>query len=260
MPVFTAQDYTANANENGITFTPKKGHPLTVPYGALETVKWEPNTKKTKKGKTPFTKVDFVYRNKEQNTLPKPLRIGNSHADATKENIGAIDYIRNQIMNSAPLPEWKQDTDPEELKKANKKRAIKICIGLVAAIVFITLCFNSCGSDNNTGSDNNSASPTASTTQEAQDPVRMKYDVWEICQKKTKELLALPASAEFPSIVDDTDVIAHTDESGKIVRLTHDSYVDAQNILGAKVRINYSCEAEVTETPGVYSVRAELEP
>lgn len=249
MPVFTAQDYTANANESGITFTPKKGNTLTVPYGALETVKWAPNTKKTQKGKAPLTQVNFVYRNKEQNILPKPLRIGDSFANATMENIGAIDYIRNQIMNATPLPEWKQEVDPETLKKANGKRAIKIVIGIIVAIVIAILCFSNCGGDNNSAE---------SDTQQSQDVSAMKHDVRDICQEKVKEQLKSPSTAKFRNFLNDTEVIPHTDESGKVVRLTHKTYVDAQNSFGAMIRINYFCEAKVTSTPGEYLVSTEL--
>ena len=162
MPTLSTNDYTATTTPDGLAFTPKKGQPLTVPYGALESITWAPNTRKVGKGKAPLTQVNFVYRNKEQNSLPKPLRIGDSMASATPENMAAIEAIREQIINADPMPEWKQEVKQDELNKAQGKRAIKIIIGLIIVVGLAIWGFSSCS-----GKDDGKTSAESGTTSSA---------------------------------------------------------------------------------------------
>lgn len=73
------------------------------------------------------------------------------------------------------------------------------------------------------------------------------YTVWRVCQERISTELKAPATAEFPSY--DERAITHS-----AALWTVDSYVDAQNSFGAKLRTRYSCTASFNPTDATYRI------
>nr|DAT11453.1 MAG TPA: hypothetical protein [Caudoviricetes sp.] len=241
MLTFTAKEYTATTYDGGVTFTPATGTPLNVPYGALSEIRWAPNVKKTSKGKTPLTAINFIYRNVEQNKLPKPIRMGESFADATPENINFVAYVRTQIAAATPLPEWKQDVDPAKVKKArttNRIIGVVLTIGLIAAVA---VGFSKCsgGDDKPAGTD---PEPTRGAAMVA-------------CNDAVRDQLKAPSTARFP--MGERSIREVKGDDGKIESYAYSAAVDAENSFGAKIRTYFVCTATV-ESDGSLSAVATL--
>jgi hypothetical protein len=75
------------------------------------------------------------------------------------------------------------------------------------------------------------------------------YTVWRICQERVSAELKAPSTADFPSYSE--QAISH---SGAL--WTVNSYVDAQNSFGAKLRTRYTCTARFNAADATYGIES----
>ncbi|QDG49287.1 hypothetical protein FIV42_00620 [Persicimonas caeni] len=68
-------------------------------------------------------------------------------------------------------------------------------------------------------------------------------DAQELCEERIKARLKAPSTAEFG-----TDPVIETEEDG--TNVTIESWVDAQNPMGAMLRSDWTCEATYDEASG----------
>lgn len=237
MPTFTAKEYTAEANENSIIFTATDKKPaVEVPYGALSAIKWAPDEKKINAGKAPLTEVNFIYRNSEQNKLPSSLRVGKGYAKATLDNMQAITYIRERMSAAEPMPDWKQEVDPDAVKKGKiKDVALKVAAALILVLIVFGV-FKACSA----GSD---------------ETIRATPDTDEVTSYEgaTIEVMCHAAVESSLPPVDDykfadtyyKDSIRRIDDSdtGKFQEWRYKSYVVVPNMYGVDMRHYFLCHA-----------------
>jgi hypothetical protein len=75
------------------------------------------------------------------------------------------------------------------------------------------------------------------------------YTVWRICRERVSAELKAPSTADFPSYSE--QAISH---SGAL--WTVNSYVDAQNSFGAKLRTRYTCTARFNPADATYDIES----
>jgi hypothetical protein len=124
-----------------------------------------------------------------------------------------------------------------------KKQGIGCVGGLVLLVVFLGIGYGflsaigpavtyvGAGSGRNAGGRNAVSGPD-------------EMSAFLVCQNFVRARLKAPASAEFPSINDQTTFV--TDEGGG--RYQVDSHVDSQNSFGATLRMEYACHVRYTDS------------
>lgn len=250
MPTFTAKEYTAEANENSIIFTTTDKKPaVEVPYGALSAIKWEPDEKKINAGKAPLTEVNFIYRNSEQNKLPSSLRVGKGYAKATLDNMQAIAYIRERMSAAEPIPDWKQEVDPDAVKKGKiKDIALKVAAALILVLIVFGV-FKACSA----GSDE-----TIRATPDTDEVTNYEGEmITALCQESVKSLLPPVDDYKFgETYFKDNIRRINNIDSGKFQEWLFKSYVVVPNQYGVDMRHTFLCHA--VPKNDTFDVKAEF--